>query len=403
MSLRAIRSHPLRSALTTLGVLIGVAAVISLVILGASLQAEVIGEIGGEDATQIYLWNGPEDAEGPPGSGARAVFTESDIEELRTIDGVAGVAPYAPISVDSLSYGGDTVAGGDTIATGPAYFPENSVAQGRAFEQGEPELVLTPQAAAQFEGETEIGDEVTVTFDDGSEAEMTVVGILDSSEARSPFDGFGEGSRIYMPTEPYSRTTTESVGGEQRVYPLAVVSADGPETVEDVEAQVRTYLETESDADMLLPGGFVFEIQTNEELLERVNDLLTTLTGFITGIALISLLVGSIGIANVMLVSVTERTRQIGIMKTVGAQNRDILQLFLTEAAILGLLGAAAGTIVGFAGGYVATHLLELPFVAPLEWALVAVCVGVFVGMLAGLYPAWNAARTDPIDALRYE
>ena len=403
MSLRAIRSHPLRSALTTLGVLIGVAAVISLVILGASLQAEVIDEVGGEDATQIYLWNASEDAQGPPGSGARAVFTESDIDELRGINGVEGVAPYAPIGVDSLGHGGDTVAGGDTIATDPSYFAEEAIAEGRAFEQGEPEIVLTPQAAEGFDEEPAVGDQVTITFDDGSEAELTVVGILDSSEARSPFDGFGEGSRLYVPTEPYSRTTTESVGDEQRVYTQVVVSAEGPETVESVGVDLEEYLETESDAATLLPGGFVFEIQTNEELLEQVNDLLATLTGFITGIALISLLVGSIGIANVMLVSVTERTREIGIMKTVGAQNRDVLQLFLTEAAILGLLGAAAGALVGFAGGYIATQFIELPFVAPLEWAIIAVCVGIFVGIVAGLYPAWSAARTDPIDALRYE
>lgn len=403
MSLRAIRGHPLRSALTTLGVLIGVAAVITLVILGASLQAEVIDEVGGEDATQIYVWNAPEDAQAPPGSGARAVFTESDIDQLRGIEGVDGVAPYASISVDSFSHSGDTIAGGDTVATDPSYFSEGAIAEGRAFEQGEPEIVLTPLAAAGFEEEPTVGEQVTVRFDDGSEAELTVVGILDSSAAQSPFDGFGDGSRIYIPTEPYSQTTTESSGDEQRVYARAVVSAEDPEKVSDVERDLRAYLDTDSDAGAVLPDGFAFEVQTNEELLEQLNELLSTLTGFITGIALISLLVGSIGIANVMLVSVTERTREIGIMKTVGAQNRDVLQLFLTEAAILGMLGAAAGAAVGFAGGYVATRFIELPFVAPLEWAVVAVCVGVFVGVIAGLYPAWSAARTDPIDALRYE
>jgi putative ABC transport system permease protein len=403
MSLRAIRSHPLRSALTTLGVLIGVAAVISLVILGASLQAEVIDEVGGEDATQIYVWNAPEDTQAPPGSGARDVFTESDIDQLRTIDGVEGVAPYAPIGVDSLSHGGETIAGGDTVATDPSYFSEDAIAEGRTFEQGEPEIVLTPQAAEGFGDGASVGDQVTVTFDNGSESELTVVGILEGSEARSPFDGFGDGSRIYVPTEPYSQTTTESAGNEQRVYAQVVVSVEGPEDVENVEAGVQEYLETDSEASTILPNGFVFEIQTNEELLEQVNDLLATLTGFITGIALISLLVGSIGIANVMLVSVTERTREIGIMKTVGAQNRDVLQLFLTEAVILGMLGTTAGAAVGFAGGYVATRFIELPFVAPIEWAAIAVCVGVVVGIVAGLYPAWNAAKTDPIDALRYE
>jgi putative ABC transport system permease protein len=404
MSLRAIRGHPLRSSLTALGVLIGVAAVIVFVILGASLQAAVIGEVGGEDAERIYVWNGPEDAQGPPGAGARAVFTEDDIDRLRAIDGVDGVAPYASVSANGFEHEGDTIAGGDAVATGPDYFTDDAIAEGRAFESGENEVVLTPLAAAGFEEDVAVGDRMTVTFEDGSEAEMTVVGILEDSGPRSPFDGFGEGARVYMPADPIHRTTAENAtGGEQRVYPYVVVTADSPENVEAVTSAVRTYLEGESDASEALPGTFGVEIQTNEDLLEQVNDLLATLTGFITGIALISLLVGSIGIANVMLVSVTERTREIGIMKTVGAQKRDVLQLFLTEAAILGLLGAAAGAAVGFVGGYVATRILEFPFVAPLEWALIAVVTGVLVGALAGLYPAWNAARTDPIEALRYE
>nr|WP_303650337.1 ABC transporter permease [Halalkalicoccus sp. NIPERK01] len=403
MSLRAIRGHPLRSGLTALGVLIGVAAVIVFVILGASLQAAVIGEVGGEDAERIYVWNGPEDAQGPPGAGARAVFTEDDIDRLHAIEGVDGVAPYASVDANGFEHGGDTIAGGDAVATGPEYFTDDAIAEGRAFESGENEVVLTPLAAEAFEEDVAVGDRVTITFDDGSEAEMTVVGILDGSGPRSPFDGFGEDARVYVPADPFHGTTTETADGDQRVYPYVVVTADSPKSVDGVEEAVRTYLEDESDASEALPATFVVETQTNEDLLEQVNDLLATLTGFITGVALISLLVGSIGIANVMLVSVTERTREIGIMKTVGARNRDVLQLFLTEAAILGMLGAAAGALVGFAGGYVATRLLEFPFVAPLEWAVVAVVTGVLVGALAGLYPAWNAARTDPIDALRYE
>jgi putative ABC transport system permease protein len=265
--------------------------------------------------------------------------------------------------------------------------------------------VLTPLAAEEFEEEVSVGDTVTVTFENGTEAEVRVVGILADSTSRGPFEGFGESSRVYLPAEPFYLTAIESpaAGTDQRVYPSLVVSASDPEAVPQVQAEAETYLEGESDATTLLPGDFVVEVQTNQDLLDRLNSLLTTLTGFVTGVALISLLVGSIGIANVMLVSVTERTREIGIMKTVGARNHVVLGLFLVEAITLGAVGAALGTVVGFGAGYLAAHLLELPFVAPLEWAAVAVVVGLLAGALAGLYPAWNAARTDPIEALRYE
>jgi putative ABC transport system permease protein len=102
-------------------------------------------------------------------------------------------------------------------------------------------------------------------------------------------------------------------------------------------------------------------------------------------------------------VSVTERTREIGIMKAVGAQDRDVLQLFLTEAVVLGGVGSVLGVAVGLVGGFVATAALDLPLLYSPGWAAVAVVVGVVVGVLAGLYPAWNAARVDPIEALRYE
>lgn len=413
MGWRAIRSSPLRSTLTTLGVLIGVATVITFVILGASLQAEVAGEVGGEEAERVYVWNSQEQAqaqaqaqtESMPGSGSRPVFTERDLDELRAIDEVAAVSPYASIRVTTLEHAGDTVASSDAVATDDDYFSDEAIGEGRAFESGEAEAVMTPLAAEGFDEDVEVGDTVTVTFENGSEAEVRVVGILEDSTSRGPFEGFGESARIYLPADPFYQTTTESpaTGTDQRVYPSVVVTADDPGSVVDARDEIEAYLVDESDAAALLSSDFAIEVRTNQDVLDQLNSLLATLTGFVTGVALISLLVGSIGIANVMLVSVTERTREIGIMKTVGAQNRDVLQLFLTEAAVLGAIGAIIGTAVGFGAGYLATVLLDLPFVAPLEWAAVAVVVGVLVGTLAGLYPAWNAARTDPIEALRYE
>jgi putative ABC transport system permease protein len=123
----------------------------------------------------------------------------------------------------------------------------------------------------------------------------------------------------------------------------------------------------------------------------------------VTGIAVISLVVAAIGIANITLVSVTERTKEIGIMKAVGATNRDTMQLFLTESVLLGTTGAVLGVPVGLAVAWGATRFAEVGFRLAVDWMGFAVVVGIGVGIAAGLYPAWRASRVDPIDALRYE
>lgn len=407
MSWRAIRASPLRSSLTTLGVIIGVATVITFVVLGASLQAEVVDEVGGEKAERVYVYNGPEDAgaQTMPGTGSRPVFTEHDIEQLRGVEGVSTVSPHSSIQANTFEHSGDAIAGGTAVATDPDYFAEGAIDEGRAFEDGEPEAVLTPLAAESFDEEVAVGDTMTVTFENGTQAELRVVGILEDSTSHGPLEGFGESARIYVPAEPYYQTTMESpaAGTEQRAYPSLVVTADDPESVSTARDGVEAYLHDGSDAATFLPSDLVIEVRTDRGLLDQLNSLLTTMTAFVTGVALISLVVGSIGIANVMLVSVTERTREIGIMKTVGARKREVLGLFLTEAIVLGAIGSAVGTVVGFVAGYLATVALGLPFVTPVGWAAVAVVVGLLVGALAGLYPAWSAARVDPIEALRYE
>jgi len=134
-----------------------------------------------------------------------------------------------------------------------------------------------------------------------------------------------------------------------------------------------------------------------------VASVIERITRFVTGVAVIGLVVGAIGIANIMLVSVTERTREIGVMKAVGARNRDVLVLFLVEAGLLGTIGAVLALPVGLVVGYAATRYAEVTFALAPTWMVTAVAVGVVVGVVAGLYPAWRAARVDPIDALRYE
>jgi len=407
MAWRAVRSHKLRSALTTLGIVIGIGAVITFVTLGASLQASIVSEVSAEEADAIYVWAGPGDGggQGGPGFGAEPVFTERDLAELRDIDAVEDVVPVGPVPTSALTHANDTVSRAQgVLATAPAYLAGADLRDGRPFDPGADEAVLNPAAAEQFETPVTVGDEVTVTFTGGDTRTVTVVGLLNDSTALSPFEGFGETPRVYVPTDPFYTTSLEVPDrGQQTVYARLVVEATGVEAVERATDAARAYLEGDSDARSLVPASSTFRLQTSEDLLGQIREILDILTGFVTGIAVISLVVASIGIANIMLVSVTERTREIGIMKAVGAQNRAVLSLFLVESVILGVVGAVLGIGVGVATAILAADYVGIPVTFDLTWFGIAVGVGVLVGVVAGLYPAWRAARTDPIEALRYE
>ena len=402
---RSIRAHRLRSTLTVIGIVIGIASVVVFASFGASVEASVVGQIGGTNANNVYLLPAETDDEGPPGGPglAQPVFTERDVRELSELEAVQTVIPRGIVQVSSVEHDGQTVAQRQVTATTANTFRNDSVVAGRGFRQGAPEVVLNERAAASFPGNLTVGDEVTLRFASGEPATLTVVGIV--SGTRGGFlTSFGSAqSRYYVPTEPYYRTTTESptLGVDQKAYPQVTVVTD-PAAATTARDRVTEYVPT-SDAVRLLPAGFEVSVQTSGDVIEEIQDVIDRITRFVTGIAVIALVVGAIGIANITLVSVTERTKEIGIMKAVGATNRDTMQLFLTEAVLLGGLGAAVGVPLGLLVGFGAAEYADVAFTLPWDWIVFSVAMGVTTGVVAGLYPAWRASKVDPIEALRYE
>jgi len=405
ISVRSLRSHRLRAALTVIGIVIGIAAVVTFATFGASLKADVVSEIEGSSANEVYLVATEADEGGGFGGAGQPVFTEYDLSQLRDIEGVQRVVPRGIVPVSAVSHGNETIAQRQVTATDATAFETATFEEGRAFRNGSSEAVVNRAAARLFDGNLSTGDALSITRSSGDRVNVTVVGIVNGTGGQLPFSSFTDQPRVFVPADPFYQSVVESPNavGNQRVYSQVTVVTDPADTTATQERVREYFAGPRSDAAQLVPDGYEVSARTNADLVDSIERIVTRLTRFVTGIAVIALIVGAVGIANIMLVSVTERTREIGIMKAVGARSRDVMELFLAEAVLLGALGALLGVPLGIAGGWVATRYAEIPLELAPGWFAAAVAVGVLTGVVAGLYPAWRAARVDPIDALRYE
>ena len=400
----AITAHPMRSILTSLGVVIGVAAVVMMTSIGLGAQKQVTSTIGALGSNLIIVRPGQ-----PRGAGGQVVrqaagggitLTEADAAAIKAgVDNVTAVAPVvngqAQLSSDNANW--NTRIEGVT----PDYLAarDDSLTEGRMIEDreartGDKKIILGKTVVDNlFPNEDPIGKRVRV----GS-TPFEVIGVL-ASKGQSGV-GQDQDDRVIAPIAAVrSRIVGRFVKGNsvQTVY-VKAASADDMTTVqEDVTNMLR-------DRHRIRDGqDDDFNVQNMASILEATKATTQTFTILLAAVAGVSLVVGGVGIMNIMLVAVTERTREIGLRMALGARRSDVLYQFALEAVALSLFGGLIGLAIGVLGALAAAKLGNWPTAIPSWAAPLSIGFSVLVGLVFGAYPSWRAAQLDPIEALRRE
>jgi len=392
LALREIRNNLMRAGLTTLGIIIGVGAVIAMVSLGSAATKGVTSDIASMGRNLLVVI--PGSRRGPPMGSTP--FTVADADAIaREIPGLAAVAPEAEQSAEAVngSKNHQTQVTGSTDAVFVAR--SWNLLQGRQFTLGE----LRSGKAVCVIGET-VRKELYGTANPlglkmrVDKVSCEIIGLL-VPKGQSTW-GQDQDDIVVMPLAAVQRR----LAGNTNVN-VILASAENPNDVSHVKGQIERLMRERRH----LVAGVAdnFDVNDMQEIARTVASTTAILTAFLSAVAAVSLLVGGIGIMNVMLVSVTERTREIGIRLAIGARERDVLLQFLIEAVVMSALGGIIGIILGLSGSAAAAHALKLPFVFQPVIVLIAVLFSAGVGVAFGYFPARRAARLDPIEALRHE
>lgn len=380
MAFSSILSNKMRSFLTMLGVIIGVTAVITLISLGQGSTRRVTSQIESLGTNLIII--------NITGGRNRSV-TEEDLERIKNIPGVSEIAPVLSGGVTVKAGNKNTNASLEATTPGYQQVRNTHVQLGRFLLQNDLDMrfrvaVVGVDVADELFGRRDIvGEKISING-----VEFSIVGILE--EKGSSIAG-SDDNKVIIPLTTGQRLLRNT---EVRTF---YVSTQSPDVVNQVVGEIQRFLTRKFNDENS------FRVFNQTQLLSTINEATATLTMMLGGIAGISLLVGGIGIMNIMLVSVTERTREIGIRKAIGAKRRDILIQFLIESAVLSGLGGVLGIMLGFVGVRFLSRILNIPAAISADVVLLATGFSVAVGVIFGLYPASKAASLNPIDALRYE
>jgi len=400
-------ANRMRSSLTMLGILIGVAAVILLVAVGNGASVSINNQIQSLGANVIYVY--PANARGAggvsQGFGSAQTLTQGDVDALNSRQQDPDVVAAVPITqtAGQITYQSQNYFAPTTGTT--IDFPtvrNYQIAEGSFFTQDDISadhrvVVIGQTVATNVFGTTDpVGQTIKI-----SRQSFSVIGVFASK------GGSGLGSQDNIVVAPITTVWAYLTGARGKVINQIVASASSAGTVTQAETEITTILlQRHQISD---PTQADFQMQSQQDILNQANSIATALTLVLGAIAGISLVVGGIGIMNIMLVTVTERTREIGIRKAIGARRGDVLVQFLIEAMVLSGLGGALGIAIG---ALLATEAPRIPAIAASSFpapvvsgpsVLLAFGVSVGIGLFFGIYPANRAARLHPIEALRYE
>ncbi len=398
LALTAIRSNKMRSFLTMLGIIIGISSVIAITSIGDSAKGAVSEEFEGIGAGYLYIYPNYSMIEDYISEDAFFTMEEIDAFKNRYSDEVLYAAPYR--YVNGTAKVGRTEAKFNLYGVGANYddyYKAITMKYGRMVNAKDVDgvknnIIIDARAAKKLFGrEDVVGEKISVDSYLGS-PDYSIIGVYTQKETF--FSGLSLGEPTYSCYIPY---TAASYDPEESATYIETYIAPGidPESVSDKYCRWLEKLKDQEE-------GF-YTVETAQSQLNQVNSVLGTLSLAIGAIAAISLLVGGIGIMNIMLVSVTERTREIGIRKSLGARTKDILTQFLIEAMILSVIGGVIGTALGVGIAAIGMTIAKVGLVINPFTIIVAVLFSAGVGLLFGVFPARKAARLDPIEALRYE
>ncbi|MEC9440245.1 MAG: ABC transporter permease [Myxococcota bacterium] len=394
MAFGALTNNKLRALLTSLGIIIGVASVILMIHLGQSASRSVTQTISNLGSNLIII----QPARSKRGAGGQriraAAFEIGDVAAIKR--GIPGVMAAPAIYHGALLMYGSTARAGSIVGTDNDYFEVRSwkIAAGRKFDpaelaSGAPVCILGQTIVEElYGGRQPLG--TTLRLDRNS---CQVIGVL---EEKGNTAGNDQDDELVMPW----RAVQRRFKGKDEVN-IIFAGTDSPDQVPRIKSSIEILLRTRRG----ITGDEEddFEVRDLQEIVQTLEQVTLTLTALLGAIAAISLLVGSIGIMNIMLVSVTERTREIGVRLAIGATARDVQIQFLVEASVLSAIGGVIGIAVGLGATWVIATVLDLPLVISYPAVFISVGFSALIGIVFGFVPARKAAHLNPIEALRHE